>query len=110
MNSSGITFQMLEPWVSIQEEERFALETELSKEMRSDHVLSDFKCRAVARRRDCDDVLFETNSTKGLLVVVHLTWSGKPDQFPQWPTTHFYASWEDFKEQEMIPENQAYTA
>jgi hypothetical protein len=64
----------------------------------------------LARRRDCDDVLFETDSREGSLVVVHLTWSSNPDQSPQRPTSRFFASWEDFKEREMLPEHQAYTS
>jgi hypothetical protein len=101
---------MLEPWLPLKDEERTGLERELTKEMRPDHVLSGADCRAVARRCDCDDILFETNSKRGSLVVVHLTWSGKPDQYPQWPSTRFFDSWEDFKEREMLPEHQAYTA
>lgn len=109
MNPPSIPFQILEPWLALQNEERASLETELAKEMRPDHVLSGAECRAVACRCDCDDVLFETNSQQGPLAVVHLTWSGMPDQFAQWPSTRFFDSWEAFKIQEMIPEHQAYT-
>jgi hypothetical protein len=101
---------LLEPWLAVKSEERNGLEAELAREMRSDHVLSGCQCRAVARRCDCDDILFETTSKKGSFAVVHLTWSGKPDQFPTWPSTSFFASWEDFKEQAMIPDHQAYAA
>lgn len=50
-----------------------------------------------------DDVLFVTDSPNGSLAFVHLTWSGKPDQFPKFPWTQFYASWEEFRDSEMIP-------
>jgi hypothetical protein len=106
----AIPFQLLEPWLPLEGDKGSGFEAELAREMRPDHILSGSHCRAMARRCDCDDVLFQTDSKKGSLVVVHLTWSGKPDQYPQWPSSRFFASWEDFKKEEMLPEHQAYTA
>lgn len=100
--------EILEPWEPVPKEEGVGLVAELQKELRSDHVLSGTKAEAVARRRDCDDVLFVTDSKKGLLALVHLTWSGKPDQFPQWPHTVFFPSWADWMESDMRPAHESY--
>ena len=107
MNAPAPT-EILEPWGLVTEEEGTGLASELMKELRSDHVLSGAKVEAGARRRDCDDVLFVTDSKKGLLALVHLTWSGKPDQFPQWPHTVFFQSWADWMESNMRPAHEDY--
>ena len=107
--NSALPFELLEPWMMIPEEKKSGLEAELKKELRSDHVLSAASCSAIAWRRNCDDVLYATNSTHGPLAVVHLTWSGKPDQYPQWPSTRFFASWDAFRTEEMIPEHESHT-
>ena len=103
---SPLPFELLKPWMTVPEDKKEGLEAELSKELRSDHILSGAHCEAIAWRCDCDDVLFETNSEHGPLTVVHLTWSGKQDQYPLWPETTFYSSWEDFKLREMLPEHE----
>ena len=99
-------FDFLVPWSTIPEHKKSNFESELSKELRPDHHLFGSHCAAVALRQDCDDVLFQTDSDKGCLVIVHLTWIGKPDQYPDWPSTRFFDSWEDFQIREMIPENE----
>ncbi|HEY8995535.1 MAG TPA: hypothetical protein VIM71_12775 [Lacunisphaera sp.] len=53
-------------------------------------------------------MLFVTDSKKGLLALVHLTWSGKPDQFPQWPHTVFFQSWAEWMESDMRPAHEDY--
>ena len=106
--SATPTFEFLEPWMLIPSDKRGDFEAELQKEMRPDHVLAGVACGAVAQRCDCDDVLFTTDSPNGLLAVVHLTWSRKPDQYPQWPHTTFLQSWEDFRDKEMLPEHETW--
>lgn len=107
MNTPAPT-DILEPWGSVSEEEGTGLVAELKKELRQDHVLSGAAVKAVARRCDCDDVLFETDSKMGSLALVHLTWSGKPDQFPAWPHTVFYQSWAEWMESDMRPAHEDY--
>jgi hypothetical protein len=96
-------FDMLAPWTLIDAERATLLEAELRRELRDDHVLADVSFEAVAMSTMTDDVLFITDSPKGELAHVHLTWSGKPDQYPTFPWTEFYESWSDFRESEMIP-------
>jgi hypothetical protein len=59
--------------------------------------------KAIARRQDNDDVLFEL--TDGRVAVVHLTWSASPSSFPDFPWTTLYASIEEFAQKNMIPEH-----
>jgi hypothetical protein len=96
-------FEMLDPWILIESDRAKLLEAELTRELRSDHVLSGTSFEAVAMSTMTDDVLFITDSARGSLAHVHLTWSGKPDQHPNWPWTEFYHSWAQFRDSEMIP-------
>ena len=71
---------------------------ELKKEVTLGHVLFEAReIQAIAKREDCDDVLFGVDN---LLAVVHLTWSGKEDN-PQWPHTELYGSWSEFVSERM---------
>jgi hypothetical protein len=94
---------MLKPWTLIDRERAVLLEAELAREMRPDHPLAGVPCEAVAMSTMTDDVLFITDSADGPLALVHLTWSGKPDQFPNYPSTCFYPEWESFRNEEMLP-------
>lgn len=103
-----IPFQLLEPWIAMKKDDSSCLEKELWRELRTDHPLAGCRNKAVARRVDCDDVLFETDCGQGLLAVVHLTWSGKPESSPQWPATDFFDGWDDFRTRQMMPDHEAY--
>lgn len=94
---------MLAPWTLIERERAVLLEAELAREIRPDHALAGVRYEAVAMSTMTDDVLFVTDSPKGPLALVHLTWSGKPDQFSNYPSTCFYREWESFRNEEMIP-------
>ncbi len=61
---------------------------------------------AVAQRTDCDDVLFKTDSKRGLLAVVHLTWSGKVGPLAAWPQTIFFRNWQHWLEDDMRPAHE----
>jgi hypothetical protein len=81
-------------WEPIPEERRERVERELRCEVgHPDHPLAGVGCRAVARCTMCDDTLFVLPD--GRYVVVHLTWSGKPESDPQWPTATTVDSWAD---------------
>jgi len=96
-------FEMLPPWVLTDAERAKLLEAELHRELREDHVLSGIRVDAVAMSTMSDDVLFVTDSSNGYLAHVHLTWSGQPDQHPNFPWTEFHVSWNAFRDAEMIP-------
>src|SRR5271169_8506 len=80
------------------------LTAELSSELVPKHVLYGLTARAVAARIDRDDVLFEIEGADMELAVVHLTWRKESD--PHWPTTRFFASWEQWVRDEMLPAHQ----
>lgn len=42
------------------------------------------------------------------LAVVHLTWTGKAESDPRWPSTSTYRSWQGFVERCLIPESQTF--
>ena len=79
--------QLLDPWMPIGNAATF--ENELRKEVPSGHVLEGVKVVALAKRGDCDDVLFRILDGTDRVAVVHLTWSKNVS--PEWPLTQFYA-------------------
>ncbi len=102
-------FELLPPWTLIDADRAILLEAELRRELRDDHVLAGVRTEAVAMSTMTDDVLFISDSPKGGLAHVHLTWSGKPDQHPNFPWTEFYDSWSAFRTAEMIPMHENLT-
>ena len=66
------------------------LTAELALELPTGHMLDGTALTAVARRTDCDDVLFELSD--GRFALVHLTWSGSRETDPAWPGTTVYDS------------------
>jgi hypothetical protein len=71
---------------------------ELESEIAPSHVLYGKKLVAVARRRDNDDVLFETQDEPAGYAFVHLTWRGGQEPDPTWPYTVLFSSWEDWQQ------------
>jgi len=84
-----------EGWTSIRVTETAAsMETELQKELGSDHPLFGKRCQAVAVNQD--DVLIELID-EGCVAEVHLTWAGHSER-PPWPVAtvfRSYAAWLD---------------
>lgn len=72
------------------------LERELKSELAADHILYGRTVRAVATRKDCDDVLFEVGQPSQF-AVVHLSYAARPDRAP-WPSTEVFESAADFVE------------
>ena len=93
---------LLEPWSAVTNAR--GLEAELARELVPGHRLHGRpNLRAVARRSDCDDVLFLSDT---IGAVVHLTWAKEPD--PQSPTTEIFSSIEDFVSRRMNPDHDAF--
>lgn len=92
---------MLEPWHRVSSPE--SLEAELARELVPGHRLHGRSgLRAVARRGDCDDVLFVGDT---LAAVVHLTWSKETD--PTFPDAEIYPSLESWITERMNPDHDA---
>ena len=68
--------------------------TELQKEVALGHSLFGRAAKAVATRKDCDDVLFETDDPEKPLAVVHLTWKESAEIESRWPATRLFAGWD----------------
>ena len=101
-----------EPWEPVQnQQEQLLLVQELRNELTSQAVLFGHEVQAVARRIDCDKVLFAVhgNNTELRLAVVHLTWSGKKEALP-WPKIQLFASQQEFLDKQMIPDATEYNS
>ena len=85
----------LVPWYSLDDpsQEREGMERELARELTQGHELFGLPVRALARRQDCDDVLFALEGSERV-AVVHLTWS--PNEKAPWPSTELFASLDEF--------------
>lgn len=97
--------EMLEPWHHVSDEQARRCEVELRRELSGNHVLVGKEFRAVAKRQDRDDVLFEVVDVG--FVVVHLTWSRETG--PSWPNTEVYASLTDWIERRMKPDHEEFS-
>ncbi len=94
----------LEPWESI-DENSHVFEQELQKELQKSHILFGEHLRAIGRRVDNDDYLFEIIETKKL-AVVHLTWNGKNEETSLYPLTEIYNHWTDVFEKRILQDNK----
>lgn len=81
------------------------LENELQREMSSTHPVHNVAVKAVARRYDCDEVLFEILDGSGRLAVVHLTWSASGESQPNWPKIRVVPDWRTFVDEVMARDN-----
>ena len=76
-----------QPFAPIEHEaDRQAFVAELQRELKAGHPLFGVSVRAIGRRYDQDDVLFEFHDGTGRVAEVHLTWVGVNEQ-PPWPGT-----------------------
>ncbi|MBX7105466.1 MAG: hypothetical protein K1X57_15380 [Gemmataceae bacterium] len=83
----------LPPWYSVADDtdQIAGLEKELADELAAGHPLFGLPVRTLARRQDCDDVLFAIEDGSGRVAVAHLTWARHPEP-PPWPYTAVYPS------------------
>jgi len=70
------------------------MERELERELSPGHPLFGLPVKTLARRQDCDDVLFALQDGTGRVAVVHLTWTQSPPERPPWPGTTLFQSLE----------------
>lgn len=68
---------------------------ELIKEVNKSHILYGVEVDVIARREDCDDVLFLLLDGTSRYAVVHLTWSGKREESEIYPRTRLYNNLEE---------------
>ena len=97
--------QFLEPWLEVSSQ-ALKLRKELAAELGPRHPLKGRDMQAVARRQDCDDVLFISVDEPRVLAVVHLTYANRPEADPRWPSTTFFDSLEDWIERGMKADHE----
>lgn len=102
--------ELLPPWKETADVVKDKLGEELRKEVAQGHPLYGIRASVVAKRQDRDDVLFALEGHSSGLAVVHLTWKGKPELNPTWPSTTFYSDWQDWVERCMKPANREWEA
>jgi len=85
--------QWPEPWHDVSDQqEANGLAGELHRELSKGHPLFGVAVRTLARRHDCDDVLFALEDDSGQVAVVHLTWTMSPPERLPWPDCTLYPS------------------
>jgi hypothetical protein len=77
---------------------------QLRKEISLFHVLFFKRTKSIAKREDCDDVLFALRNNK--YAVVHLTWQNQSHSDTRWPETRIYKSWQDLFENCILVDNE----
>src|SRR5262245_9089263 len=92
------------PWYPI--ENLPGLAEELRRQAAPGHKLFGVPVRAIARRQNNDDVLFQIEDGSGRVAVVHLTWKGKVETDPTWPFTGIYDSLESWVATGMIDDEE----
>lgn len=102
----GNQIEYLLPWQeSVSDPDAF--QQELHRELAASHPLFGAEAVAVARRIDCDDVLFKL--ADGKYAVVHLTWSGKKESNSDYPATRIFDHWKDVYEKVILEDCQDYS-
>ena len=98
----------LEPWtiVAVEGED---LVRKPRCELSDRHILFGVPVAAIARRSDCDNVLFATADPSKPLAVVHLTWKGGTEHDARWPRTKLYENWRDWIDRCLIPDHREYS-
>lgn len=83
----------IEPWHSVNFQEKNSLLNELKIEISNNHILFDKinNLELIMRRYDRDDCLFKDYKT-GRVYLVHLTWSMFKEPDPHYPRTNTYES------------------
>lgn len=92
------TFAWPNQWYEVKSENRMALERELSQEISPGHVLFGLSARAVARREDCDDVLFAVAGSSQV-AEVHLVYSSEESR-SDWPLTVLYRDLSEWQKEQ----------
>ncbi len=110
MNAKDFSdFPWIDPWVPISANGRDAYNHELQMEVSLDHPLYGIRSKAIARTCHADDILFELKDHPiAQYAVVHLTFRGRPEQGPQWPSVVLYRDLEHWVTQRMLRDAASY--
>lgn len=97
----------LEPWDSLCTEP-CSFERELYREVGEEHILFGKKVSTIGRQYDRDDFLFHVHDSEYCFAVVHLTYSHRSEESPNYPRTKVYKDLDDWIKKCMIPDNAEY--
>lgn len=81
-------------WIAIDNSKDY-YKQELYKELSEEHILYGIQVKELARREDCDDVLFLLLDGSNRYAVVHLTWNRKKENNPLYPRVRLYTNFTD---------------
>src|ERR1044071_4516288 len=98
--------QWREPWKPLPVDQWPGTIAELHREMCPAHVLFARSVQPVARREDCDDVLFYHGETAPQFAVVHLTYARETE--PEWPCTTLFDTLDAWIKDCMIPDAEQF--
>ncbi len=76
--------------------------------MGNQHILNGKRVKALGRRYDCDDVLFQVIDSEFSYAVVHLTFSMKVEGNLNYPRTKEYKDLDDWLNERMLPDHLEY--
>jgi hypothetical protein len=83
-------------WTPVSGDEGMGLAQNLAAELGPQHVLAGVTAIGVARRQDCDDVLFRLEGHRCAYALVHLTWRNwRQGSNPKLPWTELCEREED---------------
>ncbi|NFG42065.1 hypothetical protein FC789_12880 [Clostridium botulinum] len=86
-------------WGIIENNKKY-FKSELIKEVNKNHILYGIEVKEIARREDCDDILFLLLDGSDRYAIVHLTWSGKREDIKNYPRTRLYNNIEELIKEE----------
>lgn len=90
-----INIDWLEPWEEIDNNNTY-FDEQLIRELSQGHLLYGLKCKAIGRRGDCDDVVYEVSDVNIKYAIVHLTYSNyRTDN--RYPRVKIFDSLKDFQ-------------
>lgn len=86
--------EWLAPWYSVSDDlaQVAGMEQELQCELSRGHPLFGAPVKTLARRQDCDDVLFSVQDGTNRVAVVHLTWTRSSPEEPPRPVSTLFAN------------------
>ena len=93
----------------ISDQGREAYNHELRMELDLDHPLYGIQARAIGRTCHTDDILYQLRDHPiAEFAVVHLTFRGRPESDPQWPSVILYRDLEHWVTQRMLRDSAGY--
>jgi hypothetical protein len=84
------------------------MQQELARELSVGHPLFGLPLHPLARRQDCDDVLFAVDDGSERVALVHLTWKQSAPEKPPWPITVVYKNFETWVTEGMRTDHEEF--